>query len=414
MLSKKIKLAIKAVIIVLGIVLAMGFGLLFGYRYILSQDLRYQSYKAQMEAYSASIAAGPTPTPYPTDENGNEILPTDEAGNILPTTTRPPTTPTSSVRPEENIIITEDSPGAIMVYIALGDDTGDIAKKLKELGVIDNATIFTIFSKFNGFDGSYNYGTHFVRKNMSYDQVMFVLSQQPATRTITFYEGYSYIDIKNKLKEEQVNFDEEKLDELMKHAQNLNDYDFVKDIVSLASPGSAAEANRDMALEGYLFPDTYRFDMNSTEEAIVRTFLNNTENKLTPDLYARAAEMNMTMDQVITLASIIQKESGLFEDQRKVSRVFHNRLNNGDYLQSDATINYMRNREGLSSEYFIYDSDLSRNDSYDTYMYAGLHRDLFARRVWMLFVLFSIPRQKMRIITTLWRRVTVRARMPLP
>lgn len=372
MLSKKIKFAIKAVIVVLGIVLALGFGLLFGYRYILNQDQRYQSYKAQMAAHSSSIKAGPTPTPYPTDEGGNIIPPTDADGNILPTISQTSVAPTSSVRPEENVVITEDSPGAIMVYIALGDSTSDIAKKLKALGVIDNSTIFTIFSKFNGFDGSYNYGTHFVKKNMSYDQVMFVLSQQPATRTITFLEGSSYMDIKNKLKEEQVNFDEAKLDELMKHAQNLNDFSFIKDIPSLTQSAEGTPSKRYSALEGYLFPDTYRFDMNSTEDAIVRTFLNNTESKLTADLYTRAAEINMSMDQVITLASIIQKESGIFEDQRKVSRVFQNRLKNGDFLQSDATINYLRNREGLSSEYFIYDKDLNRDDPYNTYKYAGL------------------------------------------
>ncbi len=373
MLSKKISFAIKAVIVVLGIVLALGVGLLFGYRYILNQDERYQDYKAQVQAASESIAAGPTPTPYPTDEEGNLILPTDEDGNVLPTTTRKPLTPTSSVRPEENVVLTEDTPGSIMIYISLGDSTSTIAKKLKDLGVIDNVTVFTIFSKFNGFDGSYKYGTHFVKKNMSYDQVMFVLSQQPATRTIRFLEGVSYREIKLILKENQVNFDETVLDNLMKNAQNLTDYDLVKAIPSLSQDyATGSFAKRDFSLEGYLFPDTYRFDMNSDEETIIRTFLNNTENKITPDLYARAEEIGMTMDQVITLASIIQKESGIFEDMRKVSRVFHNRLKNEDLLQSDATINYLRNRDGLSSEYIILQSDLDRNDPYNSYIYSGL------------------------------------------
>ncbi len=373
MLSKKIKFAIKAVIVVLGIVLALGAGLLFGYQYILNQDVRYKGYQAQVLAASESIAAGPTPTPYPTDEAGMTILPTDEDGNVLPTTTRKPTSPTSSVRPEENVIPNEDSPGSIMVYISLGDSTSTIAKKLKDLGVIDNATVFTIFSKFNGFDGSYKYGTHFVRKNMSYDQVMFVLSQQPATRTIRFMEGVSYKEIKVILKENQVNFDEAELDNLMRTGQGLTDYDLVKNNPSLSQDFNASgTGKRDFALEGYLFPDTYLFDMNSDEETIARTFLNNTENKITQDLHDRAAAIGMTMDQVITLASIIQKESGLFDDQRKVSRVFHNRLANGDLLQSDATINYIRNRAGLSSEYVILQTDMDIVDPYNTYINRGL------------------------------------------
>ncbi len=373
MLSRKISFAIKAVIVVLGIVLALGIGLLFGYKYILNQDVRYKNYNAQIMAASESIAAGPTPTPYPTDDNGSPILPTNENGDIIPTTTRKPTTPTVSVRTGENVVIDENTPGSIMIYISLGDSTSTIAKKLKDLGVIDNVTVFTIFSKFNGFDGSYKYGTHFVKKNMSYDQVMFILSQQPATRTIRFLEGVSYRDIKLTLKENQINFDETKLDALMLNAQSLTDYDFVQEIPSLSQIyDSTISGKRDFALEGYLFPDTYRFDMNSDEETIIRTFLNNTDDKLIDEYYTRAEEMGMSMDQIITLASIIQKESGLFDDMRKVSRVFHNRLADDFLLQSDATINYIRNREGLESEYVILQTDMDKVDPYNTYLNTGL------------------------------------------
>lgn len=374
MVSKKINLAIKAVIVVMGVVLALGAGLLFGYQYILNQDVRYKGYNEQVLAVSQIEALGPTPTPAPTtvDEEG-QVFALDEEGNTVPTTESQTLPPTSSVPAEENVVITEDSPGAIMIYISLGDSTKTIAEKLKNLGIIDNAMLFGIFSKFNGFDGSYKYGTHFLRKNMSYDQVMFVLSQQPATRTILFQEGDSYRDIKRRLKDGLVNFDEAKLDALMRNAKELLDYDLVRQIPSLSQDYDVSvSGKRDFALEGYLYPDTYRFDVNADEETILRTFLNNTEFKITDDIKTRAADLNMSVDQVLTLASIIQKESGIFDDMRKVSRVFHNRLDQGMALMSDATINYIRNKHGQESEYVILDSDIAVQDPYNTYQNLGL------------------------------------------
>ncbi|HHX36496.1 MAG TPA: endolytic transglycosylase MltG, partial [Clostridiaceae bacterium] len=89
-----------------------------------------------------------------------------------------------------------DSPGAIMIYIELGDSPSDIAKELKDKGVIQNTTLFALLSKINGFDDSYRSGTHFVSKDMSYDEIMYTLSRNPVTVSITFTEGMTYNEVK--------------------------------------------------------------------------------------------------------------------------------------------------------------------------------------------------------------------------
>ncbi len=271
---------------------------------------------------------------------------------------------------DKTLVINRDTPGAVMVVIESGDSTSDIASQLLDKGLITNSAVFTMLSKFNGFDGGYISGTHFLTPNLSYDEIMYMLCQDPEVIKITFPEGMTYVEIKQKLLDSGLEFDPEKLDECMNSQNLFVDYDFV----------AAIEPNdkRDFILSGYLFPDTYYFDMNASEEEIVDTFLRNTKIKLDQyeDLYARAKKMNMTLDQVITLASIIQKEANR-SDMRTVSCVFHNRLNSSDpgmqKLESCATINYLRELDGLDKVWAADNpADRMRESAYNTYLYAGL------------------------------------------
>jgi len=210
-------------------------------------------------------------------------------------------------------------------------------------------------------------GTHFVTKNMSYDEIMYVLSQKPHSVRVTFPEGLTYSEVKAKLSAAGVNFDEKVLDSMVRNPQIFLDYDFVTNIEK--------KDGRDWLLQGYLYPDTYEFDMNTDEETIIRTFLNNTENKLIQEYTDRAEKIGRTMDEVITLASIIQTECMKVEEMRKVSGVFYNRLNRDDYfpLASCATINYLRKEAGLDTKLWLSNADIDAYDSpYNTYINEGL------------------------------------------
>jgi UPF0755 protein len=268
--------------------------------------------------------------------------------------------------------ITKDTPGAVELVIPRAASTKEIATLLEDKGIIENTFIFSILSKFNGFDGNYMAGTHFVKTGMSYDEIMYILSQKPQSVRITFQEGLTYREVKAKLKEAGINFDEQLLDSMVKNPQIFLDYQFITRI--------EIPEGRDWLLQGYLYPDTYEFDINTDEETILRTFLNNTEKKLPDEYFTRIEEpimgVQMTMDQIITLASIIQNECTLSEEMRAVSGVFYNRLKKSATgyfpLGSCATVNYLRKEMGLPIELWATDESKTFDSAYNTYNVEGL------------------------------------------
>lgn len=100
---------------------------------------------------------------------------------------------------------------------------------------------------------------------------------------------------------------------------------------------------RAFLLEGYIFPDTYEFYLNSSGQAALKRFTDNLGSKLKPEYFERAEELGFTMDEIITIASIIQEEAGNPADMNGVSSVIHNRLDSYDYpyIQCDVAIVYL-------------------------------------------------------------------------
>lgn len=269
----------------------------------------------------------------------------------------------------DTTVIDENTPGAVMVVVSRGFDASNIADMLIEKGIIKNRLAFIFLSKLNGFDGQYRAGTHFVKPEMTYDEIMYQLSLEPKTVRVTFREGLTYREIKQTLREAGVLFDEKLLDSMINNPSLFLDYDFVTQIPT--------DTNRDYLLQGYLFPDTYQFDMNTDEESIIRTFLNNTQRKLIPELYARAEHLKMTMDEVINLASIVEWESGRLDEMDLIASVFHNRLNStthgtGNRLESCSTINYIKKEMGLEPSLVVTYEDQLLESPYNTYKYSGL------------------------------------------
>lgn len=263
-------------------------------------------------------------------------------------------------------LVTEETPGAVSIFIPRSSDIDDITKILEEAGFIDNAFIFKFMSKFNGFNGNYQAGTHYLLPDMSYDEIMYVLTRQPKPLRITFIEGDSYREMQAKMIEAGLNIDVKRMDDLVRHPNAFLNYSFVRQI--------EARSDREWTLQGYLWPDTYLFDPNLDEESILRMFLDNTENKLQQGGYQeRAKSLGMTLDQVMTLASIVQKE-GNVEEMSMIGRVFLNRLSLDMPLESCATINYLRGEEGKDPIPWATHADLQKYslNAYNTYAKAGL------------------------------------------
>ncbi|MCK9362608.1 MAG: endolytic transglycosylase MltG [Syntrophales bacterium] len=131
----------------------------------------------------------------------------------------------------------------------------------------------------------------------------------------------------------------------------------------IASLGIKAEG-----LEGYLYPDTYRLDRSMTTREITRILVNNFWKKITPEIRKRTEEMGMTIHQLLTLASIIGKESGVSSEKPLISAVFHNRIKLGMKLQSDPTAIY-----GLPEDVkIVLSKHLKLDNPYNTYRFKGL------------------------------------------
>ena len=153
------------------------------------------------------------------------------------------------------------------------------------------------------------------------------------TVKVTFPEGYTVADIALKLEENGVC----SADDFMTEANNteyLTEFD-----IEISEPDI-----RSFVLEGYLFPDTYEFYRNENPSSVIKRFIRNFNSKITDEMKARADELGYSMDEILTIASIVQEEAGKASEDKKISSVIHNRLNSNDFpkLQCDACTFYLR------------------------------------------------------------------------
>lgn len=248
--------------------------------------------------------------------------------------------------------------GTVEIYIPKGSNTSQIADMLDDAGVIKHKTIFKLFSRVTGYSSKMQYGKYEIDKSMDYLQICVKLKQTvPRDEiTVTIPEGYELREIFAKLEAEGVC----SADSLYKSMEKDEfDYDFLKDI-----------PKRDNWLEGYLFPDTYNFYRDDDPDSVIRKFLNNFDNRYNDELRKRTQDLGYTMDEVVILASVVEREAGGEEDRTTVSSVFVNRLNNPSYqyLQSCASVQYvLKERKSVLST-----ADTKIDSPYNTYMYPGL------------------------------------------
>ncbi len=267
----------------------------------------------------------------------------------------------ASTQPE---IVIDESEGLEFV-IEKGATTSNIAKKLMDNGLIENETVFKLLSKINGYDGTYKSGTHIVKKDLTYDEMMRVLSSNAVTRKVMIPEGKTFTQIVDILYNNKIIKDKEAF---IKSANTeVFDYDFLKGL-----------PDRQYKLEGYLFPDTYEYDYNASDREILTKMLDNFDNKFKEQYRLMIANLpvEMTMDKVVIMASIIEREAKDPDDRHIIAGVLYNRLKNKDQtlrkLQVDATIQYILLKTTGSYKDRVLYEDLEIDDPYNTYLYEGL------------------------------------------
>ena len=253
----------------------------------------------------------------------------------------------------------------VTFVVSSGNSLTRVANNLEEAGLIHNRTVFKYYADFLGYGQKIQAGDYKVSRSMSMQQIMELLTTgdgNPITRNITIIPGWTVRDIAAYLKEQGAIQDENAFLELCRTGQNFSAYYYIADVLS--SPNAAY---RLFALEGYLAPDTYEVYTNATAEDILKKLLSQTEAVFKTEYHDRADQLGMTMDQVITMASMIEKEAKN-ADFAKVSAVFHGRLQRNMTLGSDVTVKYATGVKRMS----LSSADLAVNSPYNTYLYSGL------------------------------------------
>ncbi len=256
------------------------------------------------------------------------------------------------------------------IEIVKGDTTKKIAEKLKEKGIIDFPFWFVTMARQQSVDNKLQIGTYEFGLGDSYQDILNILKKAPNYRPsvrIGFAEGTEVTDIIAKFLEvgaekgaawTQAGFDKALAAEY--------DCPYIPAVGSL--PEGCPEYAR---LEGFLYPDTYDFFLDSTEKELFAKMIDQFNRKAAAaNLEAKAQAADMTVYEAMILGSIIQKESGNVADFALISSVFNNRLDINMKLQSDATVSYMIPKEERLPS--CTSAQLNTDTVYNVYMHEGL------------------------------------------
>ncbi len=259
-------------------------------------------------------------------------------------------------RPDKNINVT----------IPDGATSSVIAGVLQKNGVIVHPMSFRLFVRQNKVSG-FQSGIYTVNPTMGYDGIVSVLTDPAKNKNnvkFTITEGTTLSEIASGLQADGVCSKQDCLSAL-----NKGGFDFP---LGSQIPNSTGRYTR---YEGYLFPDTYTLHKHSSAKAVAQKMFSNFSSKFTSAMVTKAKQKGLTVDQTVTLASVIQKEASEESVMADVASVFYNRLNTGvngkKLLQSDATVLYAKETVGDTSG-TLHSSDLSLDSRYNTYRYEGL------------------------------------------
>jgi len=246
-----------------------------------------------------------------------------------------------------------------------GESLNRVATNLEKAGLIRNRSVFKYYCDFAGMSQKIQVGSYAIRKDMTMTEIAELLTTgdgNPLVRNITLIPGETVEDFAARLVKNGVLESGDAFLAACRDGRAYREYYYIEDVLSTGKP-----EQRKYVLEGYLSPNTYEVYVTATEDDIIRKLLSQTEAAFPVESQERAEELGMTMDQVLTLASLIEKEAKE-SDFTRVSAVFHNRLKEGMKLESDVTIHYITGVRKMA----LTDSDLAIDSPYNTYRVTGL------------------------------------------
>jgi len=242
-----------------------------------------------------------------------------------------------------------------VILVKPGMVANDIGNLLYQKGAIKSILLFRIVSKVQGMENSLQPGQYAFSKNMTVQQIVAMLARgETSDEHITIPEGYTVEQIAKLIQEKHLG----DAGVFKKVAQNFVPYPYMVN----------NNSNVIYKAEGYMFPNTYRITKGNTEEQILGMMTLQFDKQFTESMRARAAEMGLSIKDVIILSSLVEKEAQLPSDRPIIAGVFLNRLKNNMPMQSCATIQYILGYP--KAELSVQDTEIS--SPYNTYQHMGL------------------------------------------
>lgn len=252
----------------------------------------------------------------------------------------------------------EDS-NEISIEIPSGSSINKISELLYENGLIKSKLVFKLQARSLNAASKLKAGKYELNANMDLNTIIDELikgGKSNDTIRFTIPEGYELIQIADKLSEEGL-VNKDRFIELTKNKNSFeNSYEFLKQL------------DESQSLEGYLFPSTYEIYKGANEEEIISKMLDEFEKIYKKDIVNKLEELNISLNEAVTLGSIVEREAKVDSERPLVSAVFHNRLDKGMMLQSCATVQYIlgERKENLST------AETQTPSPYNTYINKGL------------------------------------------
>jgi len=244
----------------------------------------------------------------------------------------------------------------VLVTVPKGAATKTIGRVLYQSHLISSESAFVNFVKELEVGNKLKAGDYMLSKSMDMETIITKIAKGDVYRNtfkVTIPEGFEVRQIVERLSSEGYG-NADAFYEILEKTQF--EFEFLE----------ALEVRNN--LEGFLFPDTYEFKVGATEKEIITKMLKRFDEVFKKEYYVRAEEMGMSISELITLASIIEREAKLDLERPTVSSVFHNRLNKNHKLESCATIQYIL---GERKERLLY-KDLEVESDFNTYQNVGL------------------------------------------
>jgi UPF0755 protein len=254
----------------------------------------------------------------------------------------------------QEFYLARDSDSENIVFQVLkGENIVSISQNLEQKGLIRHGLFFQTYAFLTGNYNKLKAGVYLLNPSMSIAEIIKIMVKgETAKIKVTIPEGLNLKQIEQTINEVSGG----KVSLTDQRVNQYSQYSFFKNVPE------------DLSLEGFLFPDTYEFNLYPNQREVVSKMLNNFDRKLSPDLRSEIKNQGKTILEIITMASLLEKEVKNWEDKTIVSGILWKRLENRMPLQVDATISYITGKKSVK----VTKKDTQIDSPYNTYKYLGL------------------------------------------